>query len=42
MSTDVENTLLEIIGAEGKRSRAQAESYLDELKETGRYAKDVY
>jgi len=42
MSTDVENTLLEIIGAEGNRSRAQAESYLDELKETGRYAKDVY
>jgi sulfite reductase (NADPH) flavoprotein alpha-component len=42
MSVDVENTLLDIIGQEGARTRAQAEAYLDELKETGRYAKDVY
>ena len=42
MSADVENTLLEIIRKEGNRSSTQAETYLDELKETGRYVKDVY
>jgi sulfite reductase (NADPH) flavoprotein alpha-component len=42
MSVDVENTLLEIIRKEGNRTAAQAAGYLDELKETGRFAKDVY
>jgi len=42
MSVDVENTLLEIIRKEGNRTTAQAIAYLDELKETGRFAKDVY
>jgi sulfite reductase (NADPH) flavoprotein alpha-component len=42
MSVDVENTLLEIIRKEGNRTAAQATGYLDELKETGRFAKDVY
>lgn len=42
MSEDVERTLLTIIRQEGNKNAAQAEAYLDELKETGRYVKDVY
>jgi len=42
MSTDVEKTLLSIIRKEGNKNAAQAESYLEELRDTGRYAKDVY
>jgi sulfite reductase (NADPH) flavoprotein alpha-component len=42
MSVDVEATLLSIIRNEGYKNAAQAEAYLDELKETGRYVKDVY
>jgi sulfite reductase (NADPH) flavoprotein alpha-component len=42
MSVDVEDTLLDIIRQEGDRTPAQAESFLNELKETGRYIKDVY
>jgi sulfite reductase (NADPH) flavoprotein alpha-component len=42
MSVDVENTLLSIIREEGKQNETQAAAYLDELKETGRYLKDVY
>jgi sulfite reductase (NADPH) flavoprotein alpha-component len=42
MSVDVENALLTIVQQQGKRSAAQAEGYLDELKEAGRYVKDVY
>ncbi|MHA4807763.1 diflavin oxidoreductase [Flavitalea flava] len=42
MSVDVENTLLQIIKKEGKRNDAQAAGYLDELREAGRYFKDVY
>lgn len=42
MSVDVENTLMEIIRKEGNRTAAQAAGYLDELKEMGRFAKDVY
>jgi sulfite reductase (NADPH) flavoprotein alpha-component len=42
MSVDVENTLLDVIRREGKKNAAQAESYLDELRESGRYVKDVY
>lgn len=42
MSIDVENTLLTIIRQQGRKNDSQAESFLDELKETGRYTKDVY
>ncbi|GGA86975.1 diflavin oxidoreductase [Puia dinghuensis] len=42
MSVDVEDTLLSIIRQEGQKSAAQAESYLEELKEAGRFVKDVY
>jgi sulfite reductase (NADPH) flavoprotein alpha-component len=42
MSVDVEQTLLDIIRKEGNRSATQAEHYLEELRETGRYTKDVY
>jgi sulfite reductase (NADPH) flavoprotein alpha-component len=42
MSVDVEDSLLSIIRQEGNRNAAQAESFLNELKESGRYIKDVY
>jgi len=42
MSVDVESTLLEIIREQGKKTPTQAEAWLDELKEAGRYVKDVY
>lgn len=42
MSVDVEHTLLDIIRREGNKNAAQAEAYLEELKEAGRYTKDVY
>ncbi|WP_431215762.1 hypothetical protein ACQ86N_14535 [Puia sp. P3] len=42
MSVDVERTLLNIIQQEGQKSQTQAQAWLDELKEAGRYVKDVY
>jgi sulfite reductase (NADPH) flavoprotein alpha-component len=42
MSLDVEETLLDIIREKGNQTAAQAAAYVDELKETGRYLKDVY
>jgi sulfite reductase (NADPH) flavoprotein alpha-component len=42
MSVDVENTLLAIIKEHGNKKETEALSYLDELKEAGRYVKDVY
>jgi sulfite reductase (NADPH) flavoprotein alpha-component len=42
MSVDVESTLLKIIEQFGNKSTEQAESYLLQLKEEGRYLKDVY
>ena len=42
MSVDVEETLLSIIQKEGNKNALQAQAYLEELKETGRYVKDVY
>ncbi|HEY4338092.1 MAG TPA: flavodoxin domain-containing protein [Puia sp.] len=42
MSVDVESALLGIIRQEGGKSSAQAESYLEELIESGRFVKDVY
>jgi len=42
MSLDVEKTLLSVIREEGGKNTAQAEAYLEELKESGRFLKDVY
>jgi sulfite reductase (NADPH) flavoprotein alpha-component len=42
MSVDVEDTLLSIIRQQGRKNAAGAESYLEELKESGRFVKDVY
>jgi sulfite reductase (NADPH) flavoprotein alpha-component len=42
MSLDVEHTLLDIIRREGHKNAAEAEAWLEELKEAGRYTKDVY
>jgi len=42
MSIDVENTLLRIIEEQGSRSKEEALQYLDQMKEDGRYMKDVY
>jgi sulfite reductase (NADPH) flavoprotein alpha-component len=42
MSVDVETTLLGIIRQEGAKSAAQAELYLAELRDSGRFVKDVY
>ncbi|MBC7947662.1 MAG: flavodoxin domain-containing protein [Chitinophagaceae bacterium] len=42
MSKDVEDTLLQIISVEGKRSPEEAKQYLDQMKKGGRYEKDVY
>ncbi|WP_419494685.1 diflavin oxidoreductase [Chryseobacterium bernardetii] len=42
MSRDVENTLLQIIQHQGKRSEEEAAHYLEEMELNGRYAKDVY
>lgn len=42
MSTDVEETLLEIIAKENNFDLISAKSYLENLEEEGRYQKDVY
>jgi sulfite reductase (NADPH) flavoprotein alpha-component len=42
MSVDVENALLNIIQVHGNRSKSEAVTYLDQMKEDGRYLKDVY
>ena len=42
MSEDVEKSILEIISEHGNKSGEEAESLLNELKESGRYHKDVY
>ncbi len=42
MSIDVENTLLQIIEQFGERSKEEAIQYLDDMREDGRYVKDVY
>lgn len=42
MSRDVEETLLNIIQDQGKRSKEEALTYLEEMEFNGRYAKDVY
>ena len=40
MGEDVEKTILDLIKKTGKQE--DAENYLNELKSTGRYLKDVY
>ncbi len=42
MSVDVEQTILQIIQQFGERSKEDAQQYLDDLKEEGRYVLDVY
>jgi len=42
MSTDVENTLLQIIQTKGDMSEEAAMHYLNEMSEHGKYHKDVY
>jgi sulfite reductase (NADPH) flavoprotein alpha-component len=42
MSVDVEYTLLQIIERFGNKTSAQAVEYLNQLKEEGRFLKDVY
>lgn len=42
MSVDVENTLINIVQEVGGKTAAEAEAYVQQLKEEGRYLKDVY
>ena len=42
MSVDVENTLLQIVQDAGVKTVSEAEAYVAQLKEEGRYLKDVY
>lgn len=42
MSKDVEHALLQIISSEGGRTEEESKKYLHDLKEAGRYEKDVY
>ena len=42
MSTDVENTLLQIVQQHGNKTEEEAKKYLEHLEEAGRYEKDVY
>ena len=42
MSKDVENTLLQIIEEQGKKSKEEAKQYIEQLKKEGRFEKDVY
>lgn len=42
MGVDVENILLEIISTDGKKTEEEAQAYLNQLVEEGRYLKDVY
>lgn len=42
MSKDVENTLLQIVERQGKKTTDEAKKYLEQLKKEGRFEKDVY
>lgn len=42
MCKDVENTFIQIIGEQGKKSGEEAKKYLEQLKKEGRFEKDVY
>ena len=42
MAKDVHNTLIDVSEKEGDMSREAAEAYLNNIKEQGRYQRDVY
>jgi sulfite reductase (NADPH) flavoprotein alpha-component len=42
MSVDVENTLIRIVEEAGNKSNEEAAAFVEQLKEDGRYLKDVY
>lgn len=42
MSTDVENTIIEVIASERKISSTEAKQVLEDLETAGKYQKDVY
>jgi len=42
MSDDVESALASVIEKFGNKNAEQAQAYLNQLKEEGRYQKDVY
>jgi sulfite reductase (NADPH) flavoprotein alpha-component len=42
MGKDVENTLLQIIAEQGNKTAEEAKKYLEQLRDEGRYEKDVY
>jgi len=42
MSVDVENTLVQIVETFGNKTKDQATQFIQQLKEDGRYMKDVY
>jgi sulfite reductase (NADPH) flavoprotein alpha-component len=42
MGKDVENTLLQIIAEQGNKTVEEAKKYLEQLKDEGKYEKDVY
>jgi len=42
MGKDVENVLLQIFSEQGNKSGKEAKKYLEQLKDEGRYEKDVY
>ncbi|MGD8191590.1 sulfite reductase subunit alpha [Brevibacillus ginsengisoli] len=42
MAKDVHNALLDIIEKEGAKTREEAEAYLNDMQEQGRYQRDVY
>ena len=42
MGKDVENVLLQIISEQGNKTAEETKKYLEQMKEEGRYEKDVY
>jgi len=42
MGKDVENALLQIIMEQGRKTAEEAKKYLEQMKDAGRYEKDVY
>jgi sulfite reductase (NADPH) flavoprotein alpha-component len=42
MSVDVEDALVQVVREFGNKTSEQAQGYLNQLKEEGRYQKDVY
>ncbi len=42
MSVDVEDTLMQILEKEGNKTFEEAVQFVEQLKDEGRYLKDVY